>query len=114
MKKILIGLTMFSLIISCSNFEGKKYWDEENNAIVDLIPEMVDAEYMLANNEYETEKPTIIIIDNLFNELKILEYDSVSNIDRKGLKPLTSKQMKSRKLTLNLLTKLKHLNVKLI
>jgi hypothetical protein len=114
MKSILTLLIIITLTISCTNFDGDKYWGEEDRAIVDLIPKMVEAEYMIAHNDYGTNRPTVIIIEDLFNELAISEYDSVSDIDRQQLEPLTSKQINSRKITLDLFTKLKELNVKLI
>lgn len=114
MRSIPTLLTIITLTGSCTNFDSEKYLEEENRAIVDLIPEMVDAEYMLTHNYYGTKSPTIIIIEDLFNELTISEYDSVSDADRKQLKPLTSKQIISRKVTLDQFTKLKDLKVQLI
>ena len=45
MKNLLLQL-IISSFVSCSGYSSNKYWTEENKAILDLMPKMVNADFM--------------------------------------------------------------------
>jgi hypothetical protein len=113
-RQILITLTFISILVSCKPYESQDYLNEENNAISDLIPKMLDADYMLAHNDFGVDKPTVYLIDDLYTNLELPEYDSVDKLELKGLTPLTSGEIKSRKISSDLVKRINQFAIKLL
>lgn len=114
MRQILITLTFISIIVSCRQYESSDYLNEENKAISDLIPKMLDADYMLAHNDFGIDKPIVYLIEDLYTNLELPEYDSINEIELKGLTPLTSGEIKSRKISSDLVKRINQFTIKLL
>jgi len=114
MRRVCFLLTIVALTFSCRSFETEEYLREEDKALVDLIPEMADADDMLALNDFGTRKPILYIIEDLDNYLDLNDHDSISDQDREGLAPLIKNQMERRKMSKNISSQIPELDVKLL
>ncbi len=84
-KVKLIYISFLLIAVSCSRFESEAYMDEEDKAIVDLIPAMIDAESMLKHNDFGSARPKVYVIEDLVNSLKQTKFDSLSRQDAIGV-----------------------------
>lgn len=99
---VTIILFLGSAVMSCSRFEKEAYVAEEDKALLDMIPSMVDAEYLLTHNDYGNSRPKLYIIEDLNNTLKWTKYDSIGEQDERALAPLLNSKLSKRKISSDL------------
>ena len=88
--------------------------NEEASAIRDLIPEMIDYESVIEN--YGPETPILYINHELDNVLKIskAQYETMSEIEKTPLAPLTNERMSKRTLTKDIINDAFRIETRLI
>lgn len=101
-------------MVSCKPYESMDYITEENNVIIDLIGEIVDAEYMLTHNDFNTKRPTVYLMDDLYTKLELSNCDSLNETELKELSPLTKGKIKSRKVSNDIVKQIKQFEIKLL
>ena len=62
MKNVLFILTILIFIISCRNYESKEYFDNENQAISDIILAMTEFDKMKRLNEWSDIKLKLFLL----------------------------------------------------
>lgn len=93
-------LTVFASLVfftSCSRFESKKYINEENKAIIDIIPILLNEN----NDHFSLEGSVIYLVNELYNEIDS-NYAEISESDIKSLTPFFKKEISQRSLNVNL------------
>lgn len=65
MKNVLFILTIIIFIISCRNYESKEYFDNENQAISDVILAMTEFDKMKRINEWSDIKLKLYVVAKL-------------------------------------------------
>ena len=65
MKNVLFILTILIFIISCRNYESKEYFDNENQAISDIILAMTEFDKMKRLNEWSDIKLKLYVVAEL-------------------------------------------------
>lgn len=93
---LFVWIVMFQ---SCSRYDSCRYFEEECRAIIDLVPLMVDLDYMIAFNKYSVKKPLLYIINELHGEIYKIESEKLKLKDRKILNLLIRGDIPNRLIT---------------
>ena len=112
-RSLILIFILFILTSSCSRSEGEGYIREEDRVLLDMVPVMVEAEFMLAHNDLGT-RPILYIVEDLNNVLEPTPYDSISDQDAAALAPLLKARMKKRKISRDVFIDYKELKVELL
>jgi hypothetical protein len=126
LNKILLLLTISIFTISCKNYESEKYILNENEAIIDIIPDLIDLNNMISMNNFKSDSLNLYVNSTLhnnnitFNEqndsfLDKYENDSLKEIfnkEKTDFKAFTEKSIKPR--NLNIEIKYSNLNIIII
>lgn len=94
-----IFLTWIIVFSGCNRYDSCRYFEEECHAINDLIPLMVDLDYMIAHNKYNVEKPSLFIINKLYGNVNSIKEEELTRKDKRTLNPLISAKMSDRLIT---------------
>ena len=113
--KYLILSIFFLSVISCRKYESREYFENENNAIIDIIPELIDLNYMIKSRDKkelklivnrELDIKNISFIEEKFDYYSTLkEKDSLKDIikrEKNGFKPFTDKKLLKRDLRIQI------------
>ena len=65
-KIILLLLTIS--IFSCTNYDSEKYILNENEVIIDIIPDLIDLNDMISMNNYKSDSLNLYLNSTLNNE----------------------------------------------
>ena len=68
-RTFILIVTLFVLTGSCSRAEDESYLKEEDKVLQDMVPVMVEAEFMLAHNDLGI-RPILYIVEDLNNVLE--------------------------------------------
>ena len=123
-KIILLLLTIS--IFSCTDYDSEKYILNENEAITDIIPDLIDLNDMISMNNYKTDSLNLYLNSALNNEnitfteqfdsfLNTPENDSLKvkfNREKLAFKAFTKKSINPRNLDIEI--KYSNLNVIII
>jgi len=82
-------LAIVLIFISCSRYNDLDYQAEENKAVIDIIPILVEADYMLSYNDYKTKRPILYLLKELSGYIDTT-YINIDNIDKNDLKLIKS------------------------
>ena len=121
-KIILLLLTIS--IFSCTNYDSEKYILNENEVIIDIIPDLIDLNDMISMNNYKSDSLNLYLNSTLNNEniafteqfdsfLDKFENDSLKEMfdrEKTNFKAFTKKSIKPR----NLDIKIKYSNLNVI
>ncbi|NOQ27736.1 MAG: hypothetical protein GQ564_20425 [Bacteroidales bacterium] len=100
MKHFRIILLAWLVVFSgCNRHDDCRYFEEECHAIIDLVPLMVDLDYMIAHNNYNLEKPSLFIINELYGKIYKIKNEELTRKDQKILDPLIRGKMSDRLIT---------------
>lgn len=69
MIRILIVLVLLSSLVSCMNYETEKYFDHENLAINDIIPQMIKYHEMVKMNNFDILNLKLYLISTLDTQI---------------------------------------------
>lgn len=127
-----IIIASLTIILGCRNYDSDFYVKKENEALQQLIPQLIDLNEMLQMNDFGEGKPTLYLLAELHTEIelgsaleeKVLETENglpktielieseKYKVKKKHFKPFINGSIKNRKLTTEF--KYPNLHIKLI
>ena len=106
-------ISVFFLICSCSGYDNVYYQNAEDNVIQELIPELVDADYMLTHNDFNIDRPVLFLFKEL-NGCIDTNYSYIEKKDFYKIKSLASGKIPNRLLNDTIFNIFENLIVKVI